>query len=333
MKAAVLKILILGGTNFLGPHLVEELEQRGHEITLFNRGTQDMSRFPQVEKLYGDRDGNLTALEGRTWDAVIDTSGHLPRVVEESSKLLAGATNHYTFISTVGVYANFHTLGIDEKYPLAVLEDPKTEEITLETYGGLKAVCEQVVQNYFPGRALIIRPGLIVGPGDNTGRFTYWPCRMKEGGDVLAPNKPSDNVQFIDARDLSKWIVDLVEANATGVFNTTGEPIPFEYLLDECQNVTRVDATLHWVSEDFLLKHQVQDWVELPLWLSSERNMPGFLNVSTAKARLQGLTIRPLSETIRATLEWDAGRTDAVHQCGLSREREQELLRLWEQEK
>jgi 2'-hydroxyisoflavone reductase len=333
MKTAVLKILILGGTNFLGPHLVEELEHRGHEITLFNRGTQDMSHFPQVEKLQGDRDGDLTALEGRTWDAVIDTSGHLPRIVEQSSKLLAGATDHYTFISTVGVYANFHTLGIDEEYPLAVLENPETEEITLETYGGLKAMCEHVVNNYFPGKALIIRPGLIVGPGDKTDRFTYWPVRMKEGGDVLAPNSPSDNVQFIDVRDLAKWIVDMVEINSTGVFNATGEPLSFENLLAECQNVTQVDTMLYWVSEDFLLKHQVQDWVELPLWLSSKRNMPGFLNIRTAKARSQGLTIRPLSETIRATLEWDAGRTDVVRQGWLSYEREQELLHLWKQKK
>ena len=190
MKAAFLKILILGGSNFLGPHLVEELEQRGHEITVFNRGTQDMSRFPHIEKLKGDRDGDLSALEGRTWDAVIDTSGHLPRVVEASSRLLAGAANHYIFISTVGVYANFHTLGIDEEYPLAVLEDPETEEITLETYGGLKASCERVIQSYFPDKSVIVRPGLIVGPGDTTDRFTYWPRRMQEGGDVLAPGNP-----------------------------------------------------------------------------------------------------------------------------------------------
>lgn len=240
----ILNILILGGTSFLGPHLVEELHQRGHHVSLFNRGNHDLLQYPDVEKLRGDREGNLEALKGRHWDAVIDTSGHLPRIVRYSSEILRKATNHYTFISTVGVYANFHRLGIDEEYPLALLDQP-TEEITEKTYGALKANCEKVIQNYFTGRSLIVRPGLIVGPGDPTGRFSYWPRRIKEGGAVLAPGDPSQNVQFIDVHDLAKWIVDQVEQKTTGIYNVTGEPIPFNSLLSKCQKVTHSDARIH----------------------------------------------------------------------------------------
>jgi 2'-hydroxyisoflavone reductase len=327
LKTIILKILILGGTSFLGPHLVDELHQRGHKITLFNRGTQELTQFPDVEKLQGDRYGNLAALKDRTWDAVIDTSGHLPGVVEASSKVLINATNHYTFVSTVGVYADFQNMGINEEYPAAVLEYP-TEEITEQNYGALKACCEQVIQNYFPGRSLIVRPGLIVGPGDPTDRFTYWPRRLKEGGDILAPGEPNQNVQFIDVRDLAWWIVDQVEKQVTGCYNVTGKPIPFQDLLAGCQKVTQADAIIHWASEDFLIRHHVQDWVELPLWLSSKRNMPGFLNVSIEKALASGLNLRPLGNTIADLLEWDAQRVNAP-QTGLSREKEQELIQLW----
>ena len=328
----ILKILILGGTSFLGPHLVEELHQRGHQVSLFNRGNHDLLQYPEVEKLRGDRDCNLEALRNRKWDAVIDTSGHLPRVVKASSEMLMNATNHYTFISTVGVYANFHRLGIDEEYPLAVL-DHSTEEITEKTYGALKASCEQVIQNYFSNRFLIVRPGLIVGPGDPTDRFGYWPRRMKEGGDILAPGKPTQNVQFIDVRDLAAWIIDQVERQATGIYNITGEPIPFKTFLKECEKMTQTDATIHWVSEDFLIKHQVQDWVELPLWLSNQRNMPGFLNVNIQKAYAVGLTLRPIADTITSILEWDAQRISILLQTSLDREKEQNLLKLWKVEK
>jgi 2'-hydroxyisoflavone reductase len=283
LSTIVLKILILGGTAFLGPHLVEELHQRGHQVTLFNRGHHDLSQYPEVEKLQGDRDGNLESLKGRKWDAIIDTSGHLPRIVKASSEILRKATQHYTFISTVGVYANFHRLDINEGYPLAELNEP-TEEITEKTYGALKATCEQVVQNDFPDRSLIVRSGLIVGPGDPTDRFSYWPRRLQKGGEILAPGNPSQNVQFIDVRDLAIWIIDQIERQVTGIYNVTGHSIPFHSLLAECQKITKANATIHWVSENFLRQHQVQDWVELPLWLSSQRDMPGFLNISVQKA-------------------------------------------------
>ena len=331
MKALVLKILILGGTNFLGPHLVEEIKSRGHEVTLFNRGIQNPSLFPDVEKLYGNRDRDLKALEGRKWDAIVDTSGHIPRIVDASSKVLKEATSHYTFISTIGVYENFSCLNIDENYPLAKLDDASNEEITERTYGALKAGCEQLIQHYFPGQSLIVRPGMIVGPNDPTDRFTYWPVRISEGGVVLVPGMPSQSVQFIDVRDLARWIVDMIEKQVTGVYNATGHVMSFEQLLAECQRVCQTNVKLDWVSEKFLLEHQVKDWEELPLWLSSQKNMPGFLNISIEKALKSGLRLRPLSETISATLDWNNQRKEYTPQAGMDRNKEQKVLRLWKE--
>lgn len=335
MKMIVLKILILGGTSFLGPHLVEELQERGHEVTLFNRGTQNSSLFPMVEKLQGNRDGDLEALEGRRWDAIIDTSGHLPRIVEASSKILAEATNHYTFISTVGVYKNFHKLDIDEDYPLAKLKDETSEEITEKTYGALKASCEKVISHYFPNKFLIIRPGLIVGPLDPTDRFIYWPIRVVEGGEILAPGKPTQNLQLIDVRDLAKWIVLMVERQATGIYNATGPatPFTFEQLIKECQKFSKENISIHWVNEDLLIKHGVKDWIEIPLWLSPERNMPGFLNINAQKAIASGLTFRPLSATISSILEWDSSREIRERPAWLDRKKEKEIISIWKQSK
>ncbi len=273
-KVVVLKILILGGTHFLGLHLTEELQKNGQEVTLFNRGIQNPNISSNIEQLHGDRDGNINALRERHWDAVIDTSGHIPRIVEQSAKLLAEATNHYTFISTIGVYKDFHEFGIDETYPLAELEDVQNEVITEKTYGALKGLCEAVIHRYFPKNSLIIRPGLIVGPHDPTDRFTYWPIRISEGGEVLAP--AHQIVQFIDVRDLAKWIVQMVEQQAIGIYNATGTPISFNHLLNECQCVTHTTAHINWVNDDFLIKEKVQDWSELPLWLSKERQMSAF---------------------------------------------------------
>jgi 2'-hydroxyisoflavone reductase len=335
MKTIVLKILILGGTSFLGPHLIEELQEHGHEVTLFNRGTQNSSIFSTVEKLQGNRDGDLKALEGHQWDAIIDTSGHLPRVVEASSKILAEATHHYTFISTIGVYENFSKFDIDEDYPLAKLSDEKNEEITEKTYGALKACCEDVIWRYFPNQSLIIRPGLIVGPFDPTDRFTYWPVRVMAGGKILAPGKPTQNLQFIDVRDLAKWIVLMVERQATGIYNATGPatPITFEQLINACQEFNKKDVATQWIDEDFLMENDVQDWSEVPLWLSYKRNMPGFLSINVQKAINAGLKFRPLSETISSILSWDSSRGNIKRQAGLDQEKEKELLWLWQQSK
>lgn len=330
MKAVVLKILILGGTHFLGIHLTEECQKQGHEVTLFNRGSQNPDLFPDVTKLQGNRDGNLQALLGHRWDAVIDTSGHLPRIVEQSAKILSNAANHYTFISTIGVYENFHTPNIDEGYPIAKLEDLQNEVITDTTYGALKGLCETIIQRYFPKRALIIRPGLIVGPHDPTDRFTYWVKRVAEQEEVLAP--AHQLVQLIDVRDLSKWIVQMVEKQTTGVYNATGATVSLEDLLQECKQASHHETHVTWVSEDFLLRKGVRDWVELPLWLSSKRQMPGFFSINSQKAIEEGLMLRPLTETISSILRWDATRSISKLQAGLDYSKEKELLLDWKRE-
>lgn len=327
MKIATLKILVLGGTHFLGIHLTEELVRHGHEVTLFNRGTRTFA-LP-VQQLQGDRDGNLEALRGHRWDAVIDTSGHLPRIVEQSAQMLSNVANHYTFVSTIGVYKNFETFGIDEHYPLATIADPTTEEITEKNYGALKALCEAKVEEYFPNRSLIVRSGLLVGPYDPTDRFTYWVRRIANGGTILAP--AHSQAQFIDARDLARWIVLMVERQVTGVYNTTGPSYDLEHVLQECQNVVDRKDPIVWVDEEFLIEQGVQDWVELPLWLSTRRSMPGFLKVSSQKALRSGLQIRPLRETISSILEWDAMRREPKLQAGLDGQKETKLLGQWKE--
>ncbi len=239
-----MKILILGGTLFAGRHLVEIALRRGIEVTIFHRGQTNPQLFPTVERLYGDRDGGLTALEGRRWDAVIDTSGYLPRVVRASADLLSEAVDHYTFISTISVYADTSQQGITETAPVGVLEDPTTEERTGETYGPLKALCEQEAEAALPGRVLTVRPGLIVGPYDPSDRFTYWPYRVAQGGEVLAPESPALPVQIIDVRDLAAWILDMVSAGRTGVYNATGAAgsLTLGAVLETSQEVSGSDS-------------------------------------------------------------------------------------------
>lgn len=326
-----MKLLILGGTVFLGRHIVESALQRGHEITLFTRGERNPDLFPGVEKLRGNRDGNLAPLEGRRWDAVIDTSGYVPRVVRASAELLKDAVAHYTFISSISVYAGFETPGMDETAPVGTLADKGVEEITGETYGPLKALCERAVEEVRPGRALIIRPGLIVGPHDPTDRFTYWPRRVARGGEVLAPDRPDRATQIIDARDLAAWIVRMVEAGATGVYNATGpaERLMMGHLLDACNAAGGGSATFTWIPEQFLLDAGIGPWIELPLWVPASEGV-GFDSVSITRALAAGLTFRPLEETVRDTLAWDAARpADLQRRAGLDPEKEQETLRRW----
>jgi 2'-hydroxyisoflavone reductase len=320
-----MKILILGGTHFLGIHLTEELVHRGHEVTLFNRGTRSVD-FP-VQQLKGDRDGNLEALRGGHWDAVIDTSGQLPRVVEQSAQVLSHLASHYTFLSTISVYENFDAFDIGESYPLATMTDPAIEEITEKTYGALKALCEKKVQHYFPHRSLIIRSGLLIGPHDPTDRFTYWVRRVTRGGTILAP--AHTQVQFIDARDLARWIVLMIERQVTGVYNATGPSYDLEYVLRQCQSATGRQDPIVWVDEEFLTEQGVQDWVELPLWLSKRRCMPGFSKISAQHAFQLGLHIRPLKETISSILKWDEARGEPKLQAGLNAQKETTLLAQW----
>lgn len=317
-------ILILGGTNFLGPHIVEAAQARGYRLTLFNRGRRDL--FPTVEKIRGDRNSDLTLLQGRHWDAVIDTSGYLPRTVRLSAEALADAVERYIFISTISVYADFSRPGMDESAPLAMLTDADLEEVTNETYGGLKVLCEQAVEQALPERALLVRPGFIVGPGDVTDRFTYWPYRVAQGGEMLLPGKPEQRMQFIDARDLAAWILRMVEERQVGTYNATGPdyPLTMGRLLEECQSVTgRDDLRLLWVDEKFLLQREVYP----PLWTPAEE--AGAHAVDCGKALRAGLTFRPLADTIRDTLAWKNGGELIA---GLKPEQEKQLIQQWRAE-
>jgi 2'-hydroxyisoflavone reductase len=329
-----LKILIIGGTVFLGRHIVDAALQRGHQITLFNRGKDNPDLFPEVEKLRGDRTEDLSPLAGRRWDAVIDTCGYFPHVVRASAEYLAPAAGQYTFISTISVYADNSVVGMDESAPVAELEDGTAEEITGETYGPLKALCERVVEEVFPDRSLIIRPGLIVGPHDPTDRFTYWPYRIAEGGEVLAPGTPDAAVQIIDVRDLAEWTVRLVEHGATGTYHATGpkSPLTLEDVLSTSREIGGNDARLTWVDDQFLLEAGVQPWIELPLWLPDTEETRGMLRVDCSKALQAGLSFRPLPETVRDTLSWARTRPETTTwQAGMSRDRERELLASWQQ--
>jgi 2'-hydroxyisoflavone reductase len=321
-------LLILGGTRFLGRYLVEAALGGDHRVTLFNRGLSEPDLFPEVETIKGDRDGDLSALRGRRWDAVIDTCGYVPRVVRASAGLLADAVDHYTFVSSISVYPDNMGPGADEGAPVEELEDPTVEEITGETYGGLKALCERAAGEEMPGRILNVRPGLISGPHDPTDRFTYWPRRVAAGGEVLAPDRPELRVQFIDVRDLAGWMVKMSAEQQTGTYNATGPAYELRMgkLLEECEAVGG-DAKIVWVSEEFLEENGVEPFTELPLWVP--REYAGMLAVDCGKAIAAGLTFRPVSETIRDVLEWDTNRAEPDLAAGLEPEKERELLSAW----
>jgi len=330
-----MNLLILGGTIFLGRHLVEAARAAGHTITLFNRGQHNPDLFPGVEKLRGDRKTaeGLEALRGRTFDAVIDTCGDVPRIVRASAELLAGSVGHYTFVSSVSAYADFKTPNRDENAPMARTNDPTVEEVTGETYGPLKVLCEEVAEAALPGRVFCVRAGLIVGPHDPTDRFTYWPARIDRVGDALAPGDPSSRVQFIDVRDLAAWMVRAAEVGRTGVYNATGPdyPLTMGEVLGVCCHESDSGANLVWANETFLASQNVEPWSQMPLWVpSSDPDMAGFSAVNCNKAIRDGLTFRPLNDTIRDTLDWAKKRpADHVWRAGVTPAREAELLAAW----
>lgn len=332
-----MKILILGGTVFLGRALVDAALAGEHEVTLFNRGKSGPDLFPHVEQIRGDRDEDISGLSDRRWDAVIDTSGFLPQQVQRAIEALVDSVGLYAFISSISVYADTSQPGIDESAPVAVMENPDAvqskEQITGENYGPLKALCEQVVERNMPGRALNIRPGLIVGPFDPTDRFSYWPSRVAQGGEVLAPGRPERVVQFIDVRDLAEWTVRMLEKQQAGVYNATGlvPPVSMGELLEACRMVSGSDSRITWVPESFLLEQQVEPWMQVPLWVpESLPEYEGFFDVSVDRAVRAGLTFRPVEETVRATLKWLATRPAGYDwRAGLTREREAELLSLY----
>jgi 2'-hydroxyisoflavone reductase len=320
-----MRILVLGGTQFLGRHVVDAALGKGHDVTIFNRGQTRPELFPDVEKLRGDRDGDLSALAGRAFDAVVDTSGYVPRIVSATIDALEDV-GHYTFVSSVSAYADLSSPA-GEDAPVAQLAQ-ETEEYRSEAYGALKALCEDVVRERHPG-AFIPRPGLIVGPWDPTGRFTYWPQRLADGGRVLAPAPSTSPAQVIDVRDLATWIVEAGERNLVGTFNAVAPPTTIGDVVETCRRVAGADAEIVWVDSDFLVAQEVGEWMELPLWLSD----PAYRAMQTTpveRATAGGLRHRPLEETVRDTLDWvRSGEAPAEPPAGLGRDKEQRVLDAW----
>jgi nucleoside-diphosphate-sugar epimerase len=327
-----MKLLVLGGTRFLGPALVEAARARGHALTLFNRGKSNPGIFPDLDQIRGDRDGKLDGLRGRRWDAVIDTSGYVPRIVRMSAELLAPSVERYLFVSTISVYDDSMPPGSAESAKLATLPDPKSEDVRAH-YGALKALCEQAAAAAMPGRTLSVRPGLIVGPGDGSDRFTYWPVRLDRGGDVLAPGDGSDPAQIVDVRDLASWLIDMTERRETGVYNAVGPAsrLTVREMLEACRPPAS-DARLAWVPWAFLAAQKVEPWSDMPACIPAAGDGGGLAQVSAARAVAKGLRFRPVAETARDTLAWWKALPEerrARPRAGLSAEREREVLAAW----
>jgi 2'-hydroxyisoflavone reductase len=333
--AKPLRILILGGTGFIGPHQVRYALARGHHLTLFNRGRTNPGLFPNVEFLEGDRNGKLDALKGREWDVVIDNPATLPRWVRDTAQLLKGHARQYVFISTVSVYADNDKPGMDESGRVETTADPEADKVTGQNYGALKALAEKEAEKAFPGQTTIIRPGLIVGPGDTSDRFTYWPVRIARGGEVLAPGELTDPVQFIDARDLGEWCIRMVEQGDTGVYNALGplSPLSIAEMLYGIRAITNSDVKFTWVPGSFLTSNKVAPWSDLPVWVPGQGETAGFSRRSNQHAVGKGLTFRPLADTARATLDDYQARLATTPGlkllAGLTPQRETEVLVAW----
>jgi 2'-hydroxyisoflavone reductase len=342
-----MRILILGGTGFTGPEQVRYALSRGHKITVFNRGKTHPGILPkEVEQLIGDRNGQLDALKGKQWDVVIDNPTSIPVWVRDAAQILKGNVDRYVFISTISVYSDTSKPGMDETGPLAKYEGPDAMKETTASlrasnfrlYGPLKALSEAEAEKWFPGKALIIRPGLIVGPGDETDRFTYWPVRLERGGEVLAPGDPTDPVQFIDARDLAEWTIRMVEQGTTGIFNATGPKtkLTIADMLAGIKKVTTANSQLTWVDADFLRTQKVSPWSDMPVWVPPRPDSAGFATININRALSKGLTFRSIPDTTRATLDWfhaQPADRQAKLRAGITPEREKEVLAAWHAEK
>jgi 2'-hydroxyisoflavone reductase len=338
-----LRILILGGTGFTGPYQVQYALSRGHKVTTFNRGKTHPGELPnEVEQLIGDRNGQLDALKNRQWDVVIDNPTSAPVWVRDSAQILKGNVDRYVFISTISVYADTSKPGTDESTPLAKYTGPDAMKESRETiiaskyalYGPLKALSEQEAEKWFPKKTLIIRPGLIVGPRDETDRFTYWPMRVDRGGEVLAPGAPSDPVQFIDGRDLAEWTIRIVENGETGIYNATGpaQQLGIGNMLETMKNALSSKAKFTWVNADFLAAQKVEPWSDMPVWIPPRGEEAGGNQISNKRALAKGMTFRALADTTRDTVAWFKSQPQdrqAKLKAGLTPEREAEVLTAW----
>ena len=338
-----LSILIIGGTGFTGPEAVEYALARGHKVTIINRNRTRPDFFKgKVEQLIGDLYGDMSALKDRSFDAVLDIPTTAPYWVRNVAQYMKGRTKHYTFISTISVYANNRTPGADESDAVFTMPpnlDPYTPDPAARGryYGQLKAFSENLVRETYPN-SLVIRPGLIVGPLDPSDRFTYWPVRIDKGGEVMAPGSPTDPVQFIDARDIAEWTIRMIEAKETGTYNATGpdKPLTMAEMLYGIKGVTTAGAQFTWVPADFLAQHQIRGWRHMPVWIAPGPETAGFSARSVAKAVAKGLTFRPLAVTAKDTLEWAKTRTPEQQKAlaegtvaGTSATREAEVLAAW----
>ncbi len=340
-----LKILVLGGTGLIGPPMVEYALARGHELSLFNRGKTNTHLFPDVERIKGDRNDDISALEelvagGRQWDVVIDNTASLPRWVSESAGLLAGAAHLYLYTSSISAYADSSVPGADETAAVGQIsaEDEAlvltTKDITGANYGPLKARCEEEARKAFPDKAIVVRPGLIVGPGDYSDRFSYWPIRIFRGGEVMAPGNPGDPVQFIDCRDLGEWYIRLVENKAIGTYNGVGprSPMSIAGMLYGIRAAVDNEISFTWVDADFLEKHEVAPWMHMTVWVPPVGEYAGFSSSSIQRALDAGLSFRPLATTAKATMDyWNSLPEErrAKPKAGLPADREKEVLAAW----
>jgi len=336
-----LRILILGGTGFTGPIQVRYALSRGHKVTVFNRGRTHPGELPkEAEQLIGDRNGKLDALKGRAWDVVIDNPTTLPVWVRDAAQILKGNVDRYVFISTISVYSDTSKLGMDETAPLAKYTGADAMKETSATmrannfalYGPLKALSEAEAEKWFPGKTLIIRPGYIVGPGDESDRFTYWPVRVERGGEVLAPGTPADPIQIIDARDLAEWTIRMVEQGTLGSFNAVGPKTKLSMgrMLEVIKRTTNSDARFTWVDDKFLSSEKIID--DIPIWTSPHGPEIGYSTMNINKAVSNGLTFRPLADTTRATLDWFRKQPTSRQlnmRAGLKPKREAEVLAAW----
>ncbi|MGN7401747.1 SDR family oxidoreductase [Cytobacillus praedii] len=342
-----MKVLILGGTRFLGRALVEEALARGHEVTLFNRGT-NKEIFPEVEQLIGDRNIDIALLENRKWDVLIDTCGFAPHQIKKVADVLGDNIEHYTFISSISVYKDWIPLNIAENYPLlSMLPDDKLADVEAGTlspyeyYGELKALCEAEAEKHWPDSVLHVRAGLLVGSFDYSDRLPYWVQRVAKGGNILVPGRSSRPVQLIDIKDIASWVLTMAEKRKAGTFNVTGPKniLTIEELLNTCKAVTNSNAKFVCAEEAFLLKHQVQPWTEMPLWIpecspleGQAKPWKGTFSINIDKAVKAGLAFRPLEDTIYDIYQWEKVRDSSERKAGISLTKEQELLELYLQE-